>query len=271
MGYDVEVTMDYLDISETRSRHEDTNWATLALESQDSDGFTNPTSSPAIGKGLGDCNNGQHSIGLTQTLHVEEGGTLTIVPYVHNGSAAAGNGDAYLTRVRAFTNNVAAGVVAGTVATALTMPAFLPLIVVGGALAAALTELVGEAWSLLNPNCDGPVICGTHLITWDTLLGAPASGAQVTYQYPGYESHAGCGRNSQYTATYTIVVHRPHPECQTLSDQIRDLDKRIAALRAELEPGLPPAEKARIAAQIKQLSSQRVDLHNQGVGLGCWS
>ncbi|MFG1796321.1 hypothetical protein [Nocardia sp. NPDC049149] len=68
--------------------------------------------------------------------------------------------------------------------------------------------------SLLFPNCDGFVASGTvgkNKVGWDRAIDA-AGGTiyRQTIRYPGYDSRAGCGSNSDYTVTWSVARSRAH-------------------------------------------------------------
>lgn len=66
--------------------------------------------------------------------------------------------------------------------------------------------------NFLFPNCDGFVVIGTigrEKKKWDALIDA-AGGVtlHVTIRYPGTDSPAGCGSNSDYSVTWSILRER---------------------------------------------------------------
>jgi hypothetical protein len=66
--------------------------------------------------------------------------------------------------------------------------------------------------SFISPNCDGFVAIGAIGSTkgrWDALFD-PAGGVaySATVRYPGAESPAGCGSNSDYTVTWSVTRER---------------------------------------------------------------
>jgi hypothetical protein len=84
--------------------------------------------------------------------------------------------------------------------------AVVPLI--GSALGALSGFLVGEAWGILFPNCDGPVAASMFVYSGAELKAGTANGKPMmtTVNYPGTDSADGCGDNSNYNATYTVVA-----------------------------------------------------------------
>jgi hypothetical protein len=83
--------------------------------------------------------------------------------------------------------------------------------VIGSALGALGGLLTGEVWGLLFPNCDGPV-AASILVYSGAELRAAVSGGQslvATVNYPGIDSASGCGDNSNYNVTYSVVLAPP--------------------------------------------------------------
>jgi hypothetical protein len=88
--------------------------------------------------------------------------------------------------------------------------AAVPLI--GSALGALGGFLIGEAWGILFPNCDGPVAASVFVYSGAEIRAATANGAPMnwTVNYPGIDSADGCGDNSNYDVSYSITA-RPVP------------------------------------------------------------
>jgi hypothetical protein len=66
--------------------------------------------------------------------------------------------------------------------------------------------------SLLFPDCDGFVAIGTIGLRrrdWDAQIAAAGGTYRRTIRYPGYDSPAGCGSNSDYTVTWSVTRHPP--------------------------------------------------------------
>lgn len=66
--------------------------------------------------------------------------------------------------------------------------------------------------SLLFPDCDGFVAIGTigrRRRDWDAQIAAAGGTYRRTIRYPGYDSPAGCGSNSDYTVTSSVTKHPP--------------------------------------------------------------
>jgi hypothetical protein len=66
--------------------------------------------------------------------------------------------------------------------------------------------------SLLFPDCDGFVAIGTVGLRrrhWDVRIAAAGGTYRKTIRYPGSDSPAGCGSNSDYTVTWSVTRHPP--------------------------------------------------------------
>lgn len=85
--------------------------------------------------------------------------------------------------------------------------------VIGSALGALSGFLVGGAWGILFPNCDGPVAASVFVYSGAELKAALANGKPLitTVNYPGADSAHGCGDNSNYNVTYSIVLDKSLP------------------------------------------------------------
>jgi hypothetical protein len=75
-----------------------------------------------------------------------------------------------------------------------------------------LEAIVIDIGSFIFPNCDGFVVAdgiGRTKSQWDALIDS-AGGAtfRKTLRYPGSDSPAGCGSNSDYTLTWSVTRER---------------------------------------------------------------
>jgi hypothetical protein len=173
-------SLDKFHIDNTRARHEDTDIVTFTLKVGDQ--------TLTQVKRMGDVNNGDHQVFLEfGPLRIDNPGTPVIFNYqiVNSGH---GDQDAIVRRL------VAAGT--ALAARGLTGP--------WGTLAGFVIEFVG---GILFPNCDGPVavdqvvLTGANLGQWTAATGTYVE----TRRYPGTDSPWGCGSNSDYKATWSVV------------------------------------------------------------------
>ena len=80
-----------------------------------------------------------------------------------------------------------------------------------GSLLGAITNAIGSIINLGNPDCDGPVVAGAIPATGKELF--DWTHAAVPYRrtvtFPGVTSAAGCGGDSFYQVTYSVVPGTP--------------------------------------------------------------
>jgi hypothetical protein len=191
-------------ISNTRSVHNDTDYATFGLTVLDAAGAQVATYGPNT-KGLGDLNNGDHAVGLIyQDIDVPDGGSVAVVATVINKGSWSGSQPietALNTVGGAVIGALISGSIVGFGATAAAVP------VAGWVAIAGTAGILGvlEAVNLLWADCDGWVVTGSFTLTRAALDEQTAGGPWHWGQdYPGSDSAAGCGSNSQYRANFLI-------------------------------------------------------------------
>lgn len=110
-----------------------------------------------------------------------------------------------------------------------------------------------ELANFLFPDCDGFVAGGTIGQTkanWDDLIAAsPNATYRRTLRYPGSDSPAGCGSNSDYTVTWSVTYENvsgagPH-----------SLRQFLQAHRVTLHPGLRSLSSSSRRISLKALMS----------------
>ena len=76
-----------------------------------------------------------------------------------------------------------------------------------GSLLGAVTDAIGKWIDFANADCDGPVVAGQVAATGAELFVRTHSTQPYrrTVSFPGVDSSAGCGGNSFYEVTYSIV------------------------------------------------------------------
>ena len=204
-------TMDNFGISDTRSRHEDTDFVFLSA--------TVGANPPVFAKkSMGDVNNGTHSVGLSIEVDIPDDDTIVVFNYLIMNS---GHGDdntrtkaaqaALSTVAKEIVNHKA--VTAGAIAVGtILVPLFVSAIAaIAGVLAAV------EVGLLLFADCDGLVAAGALPFTGRDLIRQTSSGQKISQNtnHPGTDSPAGCGSNSRYTTSCTITTA---PAIQTVLD-----------------------------------------------------
>lgn len=204
-------TMENFGISNTRSRHNDTDFVYLSA--------TVGANPPVfVKKSMGDVNNGTHSVGLSIEVDIPDDDTIVVFNYLIMNS---GHGDDN-TRTKAAQaalstvaeeiikhKAVAAGAIAvGTIVVPLFASA---LAAIAGVLA------VVEVGLVLFADCDGLVAAGSLPFTCSDLIRRTGSGQKISENanHPGTDSPTGCGSNSRYTTACTIATA---PSIQTVLD-----------------------------------------------------
>jgi hypothetical protein len=191
-------TLDSFQITDTRSRHNDTDYVTFTLLVQPNGG---PAVAPqTLNKSMGDVNNGTHAVGLSFP-NVKIGPDDTVVlNYLIVNSGHSSESSIYSTldstgaKLATAGGSAAAGALIGSA-----IPGFGTLI---GALAG---WLAAELTGVLDANCDGPVAAEQNSFTYNDLLQKTANGNySETTTHPGTDSNYGCGSNSMYYVSWHI-------------------------------------------------------------------
>ena len=186
-------------ITDTRSRHEDTDFAAMAVAIAGGQ-----TLSPPV-KSLGDVNNGVHAVDMSVQLAVADNQAVDFSYSILNrgdGTPATIEGYEALIKMAADKGAILAGSAIGNE--------------VAGQLAGALGAYVGylsggwpvaDALNIIFADCDGPVAGGDHMFSGAQLAAQTANGhaIQVTDDNPGVDSPTGCGSNSHYYVTWKIT------------------------------------------------------------------
>jgi hypothetical protein len=201
-------TVDNFYISQTRSRHEDTDFVSCTLQIRNVDGTTGP--SETITKSVGNVNNGTHSVVLTFPNVLVSPGQTVLWNYsiVNAGNASLSKVDSGLENVgNQLLSSLIKGLFAGGTAGATggaAAGAGLSLLSVTGTVAVAIAAIFAtELEGLLTANCDGPVAAEAQSFTYDQLIAEPAQAGYFT-QHPGVNSPSGCGENSNYWVSWHI-------------------------------------------------------------------
>jgi phospholipase C len=204
-------TMDSFGISDTRSRHNDTDFVYLTA--------TVGANPPVfVSKSMGDVNNGNHSVGLSIEVDIPDDDTIVVFNYlIMNGSHSDDNTRAKAAQAALSTvaqeiikhKDITAGaIIVGAIA--------VPFFVASVAAIAGVLAVV-EGGLLLFADCDGVVAHGALPFTCNDLIKRTSSGQKIAdnTDQPGVDSPAGCGGNSHYTTACTIATA---PAIQTVLD-----------------------------------------------------
>lgn len=200
-------SLDSFRITDTRSRHEDTDFVTVSIT---------VGSNPAVTKtqAMGDVNNGTHPVGLGVAAEIPTDVDVPVVfSYVilnngHGDHATVQHGvEAALSSLGSAAAKAATSAAGGAIGAALGAQlgtAVVPL--VGTAIGALAGWLVGKVGGILFANCDGVVATGIRVFSSKQLIANTAAGHKITetVEHPGTDSPTGCGGNSRYFTTSTI-------------------------------------------------------------------
>ena len=187
-------TVDSFKITDTRSRHEDTDYVSFTLLVKSATGAGTPQT---LTKYMGDVNNGTFPVNLTFSK-IAVGPTDTVVlNYLIVNTGHKNPSQVVSTLETAGTKlateaGTAAGAAIGSVIPGL-----------GTALGAVAGWLAGEITSLLNANCDGAVAAEQNTFPSSDLTAKTAHGPfSHTTKHNGTDSPHGCGSNSVYYVTW---------------------------------------------------------------------
>jgi hypothetical protein len=200
-------SLDNFRITDTRSRHEDTDFVTVSITVGNKPAVTKTQS-------VGDVNNGTHAVGLGVSAEIPTDVAVPVVfSYVilnngHGDHAAVQRGvEAALSALGSQAAKAATTAAGGAIGAALGASlgtAAVPL--VGTAIGALAGWVVGAVGGVLFANCDGVVATGIHVFSSTQLIQNTAAGHKITetVEHPGTDSATGCGGNSRYFTTTTI-------------------------------------------------------------------
>jgi len=204
-------SLDSFRITDTRSRHEDTDYASITLQLKSANSATEPQT---LTKKIGDVNNGTHAVGLSfPNIHVDPSQTVVfnylIVNTGHKDEGAVYQGLEKAGSALANKGLTAGGTALGT----LILPGLGTIL---GAIGGFLADEIG---SWLSADCDGPVAAEQITLTYADLVAKTASGTYSNEtKNPGTDSAWGCGSNSMYYVDWHIaktVVPAPRPVMTT--------------------------------------------------------
>ena len=205
-------TMESLEIWNTRSLHNDTDYVTLTVVV----GANDPVHAS---KSLGDLNNGTHSVGLSVEVDIPDDDTMVAFSYLVRNSGHSENYKKDEEAVQSALSTIAKEIIKHATATATTVtvgsvvvPLFLSAVTAVTAILAAT-----QAGLIIFADCDGPVASGALNFTGRELIRRTASGQKIPIitDQPGHDSPWGCGSNSHYSTTCTIATA---PSIQTVLD-----------------------------------------------------
>jgi LGFP repeat-containing protein len=177
------VSLDGFHIDNTRSVHNDTDHVNFAMK------IGSQAMPESQTRDTGDVNNGDHLVGLCfGPLLIDPAAPIVFNYQILNSSADGG-------KIKAVFDDVAKALAGSSAVT-------------GNWWAAAALAVARYAAGFIMPgNCDGPVavdqisVTGADLINWTQGNGIYAE----TRFYPGTDSNVGCGSNSRYFVTWSVI------------------------------------------------------------------
>ena len=200
-------SLDSYTITDTRSRHKDTNYCTVSITVGDNPAVTNTQS-------MGDQNNGTFHPGLGVFADVPTDQSVPVVlSYVilNNGHGSPGDVEKGIRAALTALGQAGAKAASEAAGDALSSElggflgtAAVPL--VGPAINALAGWLTNEVGNILFADCDGIVATGVHIYMSTDLANQTANGNKIseTVSHPGTKSNTGCGGNSKYSTVTTI-------------------------------------------------------------------
>jgi len=210
--------LESIHIDNTRSRHEDTDLVTFALQAS---GQQFP---PQL-HGTGDVNNGDHGVGLKFGVMLLSDNDEAVMSYeIYNGDVSALSNQLNALAKSLLTQQSSSLSVGGVSLqlpnisggqTAVGISGLSVVSLLGnttGWYAAVAKSLATDAINFLFPNCDGFVAAdaiGLRKSGWDSAIDdAGGSTFRKSMQYGGSNSPSGCGSNSNYTVTWSVTRER---------------------------------------------------------------
>jgi hypothetical protein len=206
------VGLDWIQISNTRSRFKDTVFAAMSLSS----GMGAPVTETA---GLGNLDEGSYSPGLRFGNVAVRDGKVMVLHYnvINDGSDSSSVVRQAIDQVAKTLAQKGADAAAQVGGSAIggylgAQLGTIAIPIVGTALGALAGWLVGKSIPLLFPDCDGYVAAGVHAFTSQELRSYTAGGHSIERSdlSPGTDSPAGCGSNSEYTVAWSIDLVLPN-------------------------------------------------------------
>ena len=160
-------SLDSFRITNTRSRHEDTDFVSFTLLVRDASGKGTPQTQH---KSMGNLNNGTFNVGLSFANVVVPVGGSVVFNYLIVNSGHKSESDVYKLLETAGGSLANKGLVAGGTALGT---AILPGL--GSILGALGGWLAGQIQSIIAANCDGPVAAEQVTMTYNDLMSKTAT------------------------------------------------------------------------------------------------
>jgi hypothetical protein len=154
---------------------------------------------------MGDLNNGNYPVGLEfSNIRIDEDDDNTPILFIYQIVNAGNSQSAIQQRLQTTADTIAGAIAGGSIVLAgPTSGVSLWGLVVAGSI-----ETLNVLYSWLTVNCDGPVAVDAVEISGAKLHGLISQGGRYseTRSYPGLDSAVGCGSNSQYSVSWSVVA-----------------------------------------------------------------
>lgn len=190
-------TLDSFRITNTRSRHEDTDYVSFTLLVKPKTGNGTPQT---LKKSMGNLNNGTFAVNLAfKDVEVHPEDTVTM-NYLIVNSGHKSESQIFSTLDSTAGKLATAG---ATAAVGALIGSAIPGL--GTALGAVAGWLAGEITGVLDADCDGAVAAEQDTLDYHDLMAKTLKGdfKQET-KHPGTDSAHGCGSNSEYYVTWHL-------------------------------------------------------------------
>jgi hypothetical protein len=190
------ISLDSFQISNTRSRHTDTDFVDFSIRVGDH-------VYPSQTRAMGDLNNGTYPVGLSYgPIEVASGEPVVIMYTIVN----AGNHPELNQAVLDAFDQINLEITKAALAYADIDDDNLASLLASTNVVAVLNRLaLGGVLGLVNPDCDGIVASDVFGVTSQQLATWTASGPHAERRtYPGTDSPSGCGSNSLYSVTWSV-------------------------------------------------------------------
>jgi hypothetical protein len=197
-------------IDNTRSRHEDTDTVTFGVRAGSTQTFLQS-------KAVGDVNNGDHNVAIASPpLYLPTGGKPAVFSYyIYNGDTAKlaiSLDDITGKVIDLYTQQILEGGLSQDPKAEIPDDPDLPNSATFDDTSWVNVFELAAIGSLLFPDCDGMVAADVIGRSKGDLDAAIDNAGGMSYtqnrRYPGTDSPAGCGSNSDYTVTWSVTRFR---------------------------------------------------------------
>ncbi len=190
-------TMTTFKITDTRSVHEDTDFASVASAVGTASAVPGPT------KSMGNLNNGTYTANISVTASALPTDSVSFTYGIINSGYDANKLETNLKKaIESAAEKAAKAGLAAAANTALPGSG-----AIASSIGSAGTDwFIGKLLDIVFANCDGSVAGGNHVFSGSQLAAQTAGGKTIsgTDDNKGTDSATGCGANSRYYVSWTI-------------------------------------------------------------------